>query len=490
MPLLCCTNLLIGLSTSVSVLADTLSVETAKQIALQTYRNKVLKDTQKAKAEITDIQIKNNALGENQFYIIQFNRKGFVIVAADDENKPVIAYGADHGDSIGFDQNNTAFNGWLEQYANQLKDKANKQQDTKLSDGLAPRSRVARSVHRVEHEAETAIAPLTTSEWSQNGYYNDWVPNDYLTGCVATALGQFLKYYQYPSVGTGSHTYKYPDQDEITVNFAATTYQWDSMDNNLAEANDEVAKLLFHAGAAVSTLYGNKVSLAGMRYIPNALEKHFGYVTNGFEYVSNYSSAEWQTLILDELKSKRVVILTGLSEQGAGHAWVVDGYDGKGYFHMNWGWGGSMNGYFLLNQPNPRTNYNFNQRMAFVRAAPKPSLAHIPFCQGTQYLTDNQGTLSDGSGSWNYPVDSDCKFIIQPTQPGKITLNFTEFVTERSYDLVKIYDGTTTSSPLIGQFSGSQIPATMTSTSGSMLIHFSSDEVVTKKGWTANYTVQ
>lgn len=157
---------------------------------------------------------------------------------------------------------------------------------------------------------------------------------------------------------------------------------------------------------------------------------------------------------------------------------------------MNWGWEGKMNGYFLLDQPNPRTAYNFNKRMAFVRAAPRPTLSDVPFCQSTQYLTATQGTLTDGSDSWNYPVNSNCKFIIQPTQPGKITLNFSEFSTESSYDFVKIYDGTTTSAPLIGEYSGSQTPATITASSGNMLIHFTSDEVVTKKGWTASYVVK
>ncbi|MDE1463429.1 C10 family peptidase [Spartinivicinus poritis] len=491
MPLFYCANLLVGLSITTGTSADTLSIDSAKRIALQAYRSKVLKNDDQANLEITDIKIKNNDSGDSLFYIVQLNHKGFVIVAATDQKKPVIAYGKDDGDSISFDKNNLAFNHWLEQYAIQLQARDSEPQEAITSaERLAPRNRVARSNYRVERDAESAIAPLTTTTWSQNGFYNDWVPNDYLTGCVATALGQFLKYYEYPTVGTGRYTYKYPDQDEITVDFASTTYHWESMANSLTEENDEVAKLLFHAGAAVRTLYGNKVSLAGMRYIPNALEKHFGYVTNGFEYVSNYAEAEWRQLILDELKAKRVVILTGLSAQGAGHAWVVDGYDGNDYFHMNWGWGGSMNGYFLLNQPNPRTNYNFNQRMAFVRAAPKPSLANVPFCQGTQYLTDNQGTITDGSGSWNYPVKSDCKFVIQPTQPGEIRLNFNEFATEHSYDLVKVYDGATTNAPLIGQYSGSRIPSAVTATSGSMLIHFTSDEVVTKKGWAASYRVQ
>ncbi|WP_083938167.1 C10 family peptidase [Algicola sagamiensis] len=329
---------------------------------------------------------------------------------------------------------------------------------------------------------------MVTTQWSQNGFYDDATPNQQLTGCVATALAQFLRYHAYPEQGVGQNTYQYPDQDQITVDYANAQYQWHQMPDQLTQSNQQVAQLMYHAGTAVNTKYGSQVSLAPMRYLPNALEKHFDYVTNGFEYVRDYLPEQWQNLILDELKQNRIVLLTGHSaDQRIGHAWVVDGYDGQGYYHMNWGWGGRMNGYFRLTEPNPRPDYNFNQQMAMVRGAPAQDLQHIPFCQGNQYFTQDQGQITDGSQNWNYRVNSQCKFVIQPQSGAQqITLDFTEFNTEHGYDFVTVYDGNTQ----IGQWSGSSLPQSVTATSGQMTIQFETDEVVTKGGFQAQYYVR
>lgn len=332
-PLIASATLTLGFLNSVNAATNYLAIEEARQIALKTYRAKIFQEDSRTSLAVTDFQVKQDGNGNNQFYILQINHKGFVVISANRQHNPVIGYGTDYAGSIKFDQNNIAFNGWLDQYETNQQSRDIQVKSNAVGE---PFLRRARDKQKETHSIEAAITPMTTTLWSQNNFYNDWVPNDYLTGCVATALGQFLKYHEYPTVGIGSHTYKYPEQEEISINFAATTYHWDSMTNSLAEENAEVAKLLFHTGAAVSTLYGSKVSLAGMRYIPNALEKHFGYITNGFEYVSNYAEDEWKKLILNELKAKRVVMLTGLSTQRVGHAWVVDGYDGQGYFHMNW----------------------------------------------------------------------------------------------------------------------------------------------------------
>lgn len=118
------------------------------------------------------------------------------------------------------------------------------------------------------------------------------------------------------------------------------------------------------------------------------------------------------------------------------------------------------------------------------------------YCSGTTVLnSSDHGTISDGSGANNYCDNQDCSWLIQPQQATSITLNFTEFELEDSpvgnsepYDFVEIYDGATTSSPLLGRFSGSNIPSNITSTGGSMLVHFVSDISVNKQGFTANYS--
>ncbi|MBU2706661.1 C10 family peptidase [Zooshikella marina] len=453
--------------TSTAFSAD-ISQSSAQTLATQFFESKYATNT----VDVTHAQIKYDNNNKAKAYIFQINHRGFVIVAAQQQRNPILAYNNTHGEMT-FLQNHSPLMNWLTDYT-------------------APNTKPAtsRNARSKRSTTNTSVAPLTTTKWSQNGFYNDLIPNESLTGCVATAVAQFLKYHQYPEHGYSHNSYTYSDQGTISTDYRTTYYQWDNMPDQLLAANNDVATLMFHSGTAVKTLYGPNLSLAPMRFIPNALEKHFNYITNGFEYVSQFDNLPaWRDLIIHELQARRVVILTGLSGN-AGHAWIVDGYDGHDYFHMNWGWGGNMNGYFQLTSPAPRGNYNFNQRMAFVRAAPRPSLNHIPFCESTQYLTANQGEISDGSQQWNYPVNSDCRFILQPNVAGQLKLQFQSFNTERNHDFVTIYDGTTTAAPMLGRFHGSSLPTTITSQTGNLLVHFTSDDIVSGKGWQARYWVQ
>ena len=112
---------------------------------------------------------------------------------------------------------------------------------------------------------------------------------------------------------------------------------------------------------------------------------------------------------------------------------------------------------------------------------------NIP-CSGQTNLTAASGSITDGSGANDYGCSADCKWLIQPSGATSITLNFTSFSTENGYDFVKIYDGSTTASPLLGSYSGTSLPPTQTSSGGSMLVHFTSDGSVQQGGFSANYT--
>jgi Zn-dependent metalloprotease len=118
------------------------------------------------------------------------------------------------------------------------------------------------------------------------------------------------------------------------------------------------------------------------------------------------------------------------------------------------------------------------------------------FCSGTTTLnTSDYGTISDGSGTNNYCNNSNCSWLIQPPNATSITLNFTAFDLEQAssdgnsiYDVVEIYDGTSANAPLIGKFTGSSIPSSVSSSGGNMFIRFLSDYSNTYQGWSANYT--
>lgn len=113
---------------------------------------------------------------------------------------------------------------------------------------------------------------------------------------------------------------------------------------------------------------------------------------------------------------------------------------------------------------------------------------NTPYCSGTAVITAPSGTISDGSGVSDYTNRTNCRWLIQPVGATYVTLTFSAFRTERGYDFVRIYDGTTTSAPLIGSYSGDSLPMPITANSGKMLIVFTSDSSITRAGWQASYT--
>lgn len=141
--------------------------------------------------------------------------------------------------------------------------------------------------------------------------------------------------------------------------------------------------------------------------------------------------------------------------------------------------GGSMYVEFLSN-PSVRGNgWSAN----YTSVIPPPIA-----CSGTTTLTAQSATFTDGSGVNQYGSNSNCSWLIQPANAGKITLSFSAFDTESSKDYVSVYDGSNSSASLLGQFSGNSIPSSITSTGGSMFVVFTSDNAVTAQGWSASYT--
>lgn len=102
-------------------------------------------------------------------------------------------------------------------------------------------------------------------------------------------------------------------------------------------------------------------------------------------------------------------------------------------------------------------------------------------------LTAPSGTFSDGSGTDKYANNTQCAWLIQPTTANTITLSFTSFDTELNYDGVIVFDGANSSAPVLGQFTGTTLPSSVTSTGGSMYVLFLSDEALRGNGWNANY---
>ena len=300
------------------------------------------------------------AADEAYYYVFNSEgNNGFVIVSGDDRTAPVFGY----SDTGSFDENNIPENmrAWLEGYVEEIK-ALDSETSAVSSDAPLTRMRKAESVKR-------PIAPLITTKWNQDSPYNDNCPtydgtNKCATGCVATAFAQVMYYYRDQSVSATIAEIPAYTTSKLGISIPATPanspIDWANMtdtysSSSTAAQNAAVAALMAYCGRSVEMEYGPS-SGAVSQYVPSALEKYFGYATGGLCISREaYTLQEWEDMVYEELLAKRPLFYGG-SSAGGGHAFVVDGYDGEGLFHFNWGWGGMSNGYFLLQVANPGNN--------------------------------------------------------------------------------------------------------------------------------------
>ena len=194
------------------------------------------------------------------------------------------------------------------------------------------------------------VSPFLTTSWNQTCYYNDSCPvassggacGKTYTGCNATAMAMICKYYAYPSTGMSNHcNSNLPTQ---CVNFAAQTYNYSAMPNNVTSANAEVAKLMAHLGCAADMQYSGTSS--NSFFDANILKRYFAYSPRMYP-TATFMFATTQDLIDAiklEMDAGRPVFC-----KGGNHFYLIDGYDASDNFHMNFGWGGTYNGYYAIN---------------------------------------------------------------------------------------------------------------------------------------------
>lgn len=277
--------------------------------------------------------------------------KGFTIVSGDDRMPEVVGYSAQGT----YDPDHLPANyvGFMKAYQETVE--ALLKGDAQVSGGLAE----ARQ-WRAERVGTAAVAPLLGGiKWNQRAPYNNMCPlydgtNRSVTGCVATAMAQVMMYHQYPKALKATikaYTTKSKGIGIPEISSGAT-YDWDNMLPDYSQSDytsaqdDAVAKLMYHCGAAVKMDYGPS---SGANVTPAILATYFGYDADLMQDLTRtcFSLQQWMTLIDNELKAKRPILYSGQSSD-KGHEFVCDGSDGKGLYHINWGWGGYQDGYFDL----------------------------------------------------------------------------------------------------------------------------------------------
>lgn len=274
---------------------------------------------------------------------------GFMILPNDDRASALLAFSDDERFDI---MGNPALAEWLEFYNRQLEYLRSNPQIQK-----AKAQTVARRAARAE------IAPLIKTEWNQESPYNMLCPkvngHDVVTGCVATAMAQFMKYYEYPPKGKGTHSYYWePGNETLALDYDTIPFQWDLMTDTYNKDSSEAAKkavagLMVACGISVDMHYDIGDSGAATTHMGVSLIDIFDYSPSlWMAHRDYYGYDEWIGMVYDELAKGQPVLYSGQGTAG-GHQFICDGFKGDGYFHFNWGWGGLSNGYFLLTALNP-----------------------------------------------------------------------------------------------------------------------------------------
>lgn len=297
--------------------------------------------------------------------VIYGNAGGYAVVSKDDTFSPILGY----SDTAMSDNPAPAFLWWLETI--------NKSMENMLANGTEPQH------VQPAPEYRTSVPELLTTRWGQDTPYNLQCPEytvnnvkyNYVTGCVATAMAQIMKYHNYPEKGYGKTIYRLNPGDGATLtieaDFGNTTYDWANMLDSYIPGryNDEqanaVATIMYHCGVSVRMNYAKDGSGAFSYDACTALRTNFLYDKNIKHYSRDFMpNEEWMNIIYRELNDNCPILYGGVTTANAGHAFVFDGYNADGLVHVNWGWNGESNGYYDVASLN---GFSEGQNMVIIR---------------------------------------------------------------------------------------------------------------------------
>lgn len=286
--------------------------------------------------------------GQKAYYIVQFAPQGWALISADDTTEPLIGYSTT-GTYV-LDNQPESMKALLNCFAERINDR--KHVVVKQVAGWETGSQLY--THSMTRAAKEDVEPLIQVNWNQTGSYLKYCPKSNsagqaIVGCVAVGMAQAMSVARWPEHANGEYSYTDPTYGTQYINYdEEPAYNWDAIISG-ANGKDDVARLLWHCGVSVNMQYGANGSGTQDSYIAKALPRNFGYPSS-VKYVKRSSyDGDWEALVYQELSEGRAVCLSGQDIKGGyGHCFNLDGYAG-GAYHVNWGWGGANNGYFMLN---------------------------------------------------------------------------------------------------------------------------------------------
>lgn len=342
-------------------------------------------------------------------YVLINNDNTYTVVAAEDNSLPVLAYSTDA--AIDIKNLPPAFVYWLDVYQAQIQEIQAKK--VNLTENRAMWASLLDGSYRSDAKLNRSVTPLVSTMWNQDWPYNALCPEDaagpggrVYAGCVATAMGMVMKYWNHPQTGTGNHTYYASGYGYQSANFGNTTYLWDDMGDTAGTNYMPVATLLYHCGVAVNMDYAPDGSGAQSTAAASAMVNYFGYPNAQYKSRDDYNATSWNALMKAQIDNGSPMYYSG-SGSGGGHAFVLDGYSTADYYHFNFGWSGSGNGYFYTNNINPGGSDFNSWQGAIINTIPANySIATIPVSMESQNATVGENfnvTISTNPvlGSWN-----------------------------------------------------------------------------------------
>ena len=360
-----------------------------------------------AKNAVRDMQLAYMHHADNgmvTMYVFNFDG-GYVIMAADDSSSPILGYSNEGNFAYETAPDGLRF----------MMDELSRGIAMVVEEGISTTSAIAQRWENLENfgclgadKGLPVVEPLIKTKWDQTPPFNMYAPGGCPTGCVATAMAQLMKYWEWPVTGTGEHCYNAPLYGQQCANFGATTYDWDNMieyytNSATPEQKEAVATLMYHCGVSVNMNYEHDGSGAFSGDVPGAISTYFSY-TEQAAFVSkggNYD--EWITLLKTNIDQNIPLYYSGHSEDG-GHAFICDGYDVDGLFHFNYGWGGSGGGFLLIDGEN--FEYSGSQGVV-VDFAPDYIFNGMPQAPTNLEVSIDSDVSLIGHLSWTNPTQTE-----------------------------------------------------------------------------------
>ncbi|MFB8569828.1 C10 family peptidase [Enterococcus faecium] len=307
--------------------------------------------------DLTEVSLNNDI---SNMYIYNISSGGFVIVSSDKRSPEILGYSKKGTFDFEGKENIYSF---IKNYDSQIKENKSLNTECNLSDVK-------------EQPIVESLLDAKTIQYDQNFPYNlktpiiekikfgekSYIGKNAATGCVATAVAQIMKYHNYPKKGSKDHisilSNMYFNPRILTAKISIRQYDWNNIlpfysGNETDLQKNSIAELMSDIGISVDMSYGPSSGTSGSPVVQRALKENFGYSCFVQEIDrDDFCKENWEEKINNELTHIRPVYYQGIGDEG-GHAFVLDGSDGNGFYHINWGWGGDSNGFFRLDALNP-----------------------------------------------------------------------------------------------------------------------------------------